>query len=72
MWFAKDLYSAPLLFNIFLCDMFFLMSETEFASYADDNTTCVASDNVDDVTKILKNDSTGVFKWFSDNQMKAN
>ena len=52
--------------------MFFLMSETEFASYADDNTTGVASDNVDDVTKILKNDSTGVFKWFSDNQMKAN
>ena len=26
-----------LLFNIFLCDLFFIMSGTDFASYADDN-----------------------------------
>ena len=30
------------------------MSETEFASYADGSTLYVASDNVDDVIKILK------------------
>ena len=29
---------GPLLFNIFLCDLFFIMNETDFASYADDNT----------------------------------
>ena len=28
----------PLLFNIFLFDMFFLMIENEFASHVDDNT----------------------------------
>ena len=38
---------GPLLLNIFLCGMFFLMSETKFASYADDNTPYVASGNVD-------------------------
>ena len=47
------------------------MSETEFASYADGSTLYVASDNVDDVIKILKNDSIRLFRWFSDNQMKA-
>ena len=29
---------GPLLFNIFLCDLFFIMNDVEFASYADDNT----------------------------------
>ena len=29
---------GPLLFNIFLCDLFFIINETKFASYADDNT----------------------------------
>ena len=28
-----------LLFNMFLCNLFFIMNETDFASYADDNTT---------------------------------
>ena len=28
----------PLLFNIFLCDLFLFLTETEIASYADDNT----------------------------------
>ena len=63
---------GPLLFNIFLCDMFFELSETEFASYADDNTPYVEGDNIDEVIKKLENDSIRLFKWFSDNQMKAN
>ena len=29
---------GPLLFNIFLCDLFFIMDDIDFASYADDNT----------------------------------
>ena len=29
---------GPLLFNVFLCDLFFIMNNVEFASYADDNT----------------------------------
>ena len=52
--------------------MFFLMSKTVFASYADNNTSCIAAGNVNDVIKILENDPKRLFKWFSDNQMKAN
>ena len=29
---------GPILFNIFLCDMFFMIDTTDIASYADDNT----------------------------------
>ena len=32
------------------------MSETEFASYADDKTPCIASDNANDVINMLEND----------------
>ena len=30
------------------------------------------ADTIDEVTKLLERDSTMLFKWFSDNQMKAN
>ena len=63
---------GPLLFNIFLCDMFFELSQTDFASYADDNTPHVEANNIDEVITILVNDSIQLFKWFSDNQVKAN
>ena len=62
---------GPLLFNTFLCDMFFELSQTDFASYADDNTPYREADNIDEVITILENDSIQLFKWFSNNQMKA-
>ena len=31
---------GPILFNIFLCDLFFLVYSVDIASYADDNTLC--------------------------------
>ena len=52
--------------------MFFSMSETEFASYTDDNAPYIVSDNVDDVIEILENDSIRLFKLLSDNQIKSN
>ena len=53
---------GPLLFHLFLCDTLFVMSETKFAGYADSNTPYVPFENVDDVTKILENDSIRRFK----------
>ena len=52
--------------------MFFAMMDIDFASYADGNTPYVSSDSIEDVTRILENDSFNLFKWFSDNMMKAN
>ena len=34
---------GPLLFNIFLCDLFLNVKETSFASYADDNTLYITA-----------------------------
>ena len=44
----------PLLLNIFLCDLFLIMKETSFASYADDNAPYVTAENLDEVIKSLE------------------
>ena len=67
----QGLILGPLLFNIFICDMFFELRQSDFASYADDNTPYVEANNVDEVIAILENDSIQLLKWFSDNQVKA-
>ena len=51
---------------------YFELTQTDFASYADDNKPCAEANNIDEVVTILKNDSIQLSKWFSDNQMKAN
>ena len=40
---------GPLLFNIFLCDLFFIMDDIDFASYADDNKPCTIGMVMEDV-----------------------
>ena len=62
----------PLLFNIFLCDLFFKMNETDFASYADDNTPYRRANIIDEVIQSLEHDSMMWFQRFSENQIKAN
>ena len=52
--------------------MYGIMSETDFTSYTDDNTTYVLTDSVDDVVKSVEDNSINLFKWFLDKQMKAN
>ena len=48
------------------------MCQTYFASYGDDNTPYALGDSINDVIKSLEDDSITLFKWFQDNQMKAN
>ena len=49
-----------------------MMSDSDFASYADDNTSYVLADTIDKVVKRLETASVNLFKWFVDNEMKAN
>ena len=67
---GSTLGSLP--FNTFLCDSYYVMSDTDFASYADDNATDVSADTIDEVIKTLETASVKLFKWFADNQRKAN
>ena len=68
----QGLILGPLLFNIFLSDLFFIMNDVEFASYADGNTPFFVGDDLNDVILKLQYASKTLFKWFNDNQMKAN
>ena len=63
---------GPLLFNIFLFKLFFIMNETDFASHADDNTPHRTVTQSLEVIQLLEHDSMILFKWLSDNQMKTN
>ena len=62
----------PLLFNIFLAGIFFIISNINIASYADDNTSDVAADNIDDLVKSLEEASTAFFQWFDNSFLKKN
>ena len=63
---------GPILFNIFLSDLFLVVQNVDFPSYADDNTIYDASDSIDKVIFSLQESSKNLFKWFADNQMKTN
>ena len=63
---------GPILFNIFLSDLFLVVQNVEFASYAEDNTIYDAGGNIDEVIFSLQESSKKLFKRFADNQMKAN
>ena len=63
---------GPLLFNIFLCDLFLFLTETEIASYADDNTPFSCQYDPTNITLNLENTSSNLLTWCFNNGMKAN
>ena len=63
---------GPLLFNLFMCDMFLILKATYFTGYADDNLPFVVRDNIADVTKALKKIGEDLLNWLLNNQMKLN
>ena len=65
-------FIEPLIFNICLRGFFFIVKETDFWSYADNSLPYRTIDTIDKVIKLLKRGSLMLFKWFCDNQMKAN
>ena len=62
----------PLLFNIFLCDLFLIIENIDIASYADDNTPYTTGNSIEEVIQKLENAARTLCQWFTDNQMKAN
>ena len=52
---------GPLLFNIFLCDLFLIMNDFDIASYADHNTPYAVGNNIQDLIVKLQNASKTQF-----------
>ena len=63
---------GPLLFNIFLCDLFFEDENNYFANYADDTTPYSVGSTTTEVLENLSGITKKLFTWFANNQMKAN
>ena len=63
---------GPLLFTIFLCDLFLTIEGNYFTSYANGATPYVTSNNVEEVLSELKAVTQKLFTWFAQNEMKAN
>ena len=63
---------GPLLFNIFLCDLFLLLHDIPVANYADDDTPYCTGLEIWHVLIKLENTAETLLQWFKDNRMKAN
>ena len=63
---------GPLLFNIYICDMFYFLENFDIANYADDSTPYSARQNHDLVVEDLQVSSTIFFQWLKENYMNIN
>ena len=63
---------GPLLFNIYLCDLFFNDFDITIASFADDTTPYVCSPSISSVIDALQVNGSKIFYWFNINSLKAN
>ena len=53
-------------------DLFIILEEIDFASYADDNTPFASETTPENVVSSLESCSAILFEWFPNNQIKAN
>ena len=63
---------GPLIFNIFLNDIFYFVSKGDLYNYADDNCISVSHKDISVLSTQLEIETQVMAKWFSDNSMKAN
>ena len=63
---------GPLLFNIFLCNLFLTIEGKCFTNYVDNTTSYVIGNNAEEVESELKAITQKLFTWFAQNEMKAN
>ena len=63
---------GPLLFNIFLNDIFYFVKKSNLYNYADDNTLSYSHPDLLETKNVLTSESEYVIEWFGTNQMQAN
>ena len=68
----QDSISEPLLFSIFVNDLFLSVSSSNLSNYADDNTLFISGYNLKEVKEVLLNDLNKVTEWFFENYMVLN
>ena len=63
---------GPLLFNIYINDLFYQFIGSHVCNFADDTTLSACSINLDDLLRNLENDTLSAIIWFKNNYMKLN
>ena len=63
---------GPLLFNIYISDLFLILKETKVANYADDTTPYTSAPTWIEVKGHLSTVANSIFTWLSYNQMVGN
>ena len=63
---------GPLLFDIFINELFYINITCEIANYADDNHLYYGNKRHDVLKNVLENDVNTVTVWFDNNSMCAN
>ena len=63
---------GPLLFNIFLNDIFLFISKCQLCNYAGDNTLYKSGKNMQKIKNNLEMDFMILHKWFHENHMVLN
>ena len=63
---------GPLLFNIYLNDIFYFVVEENITNYADDTTPYSIENNVEILLSGLQDESLTLLKWFDSNYLKLN
>ena len=63
---------GPLLFNIFINDIFFFLRNTKIANFADDNTPYCVEKDIMTLLKSLESDTHILLNWFRFNEMQPN
>ena len=63
---------GPLLFNIYINDVFIFISNSQICNYADDTTLYVIHQDIKQATKTLEQDIVILREWFQNNYTKLN
>ena len=63
---------GPILFNIFINDLFLFINKAKLANFADDNTIYTDCAEIETLLNILEKESETAINWFKENEMIVN
>ena len=63
---------GPLLFNVYVNDMFYFVGRSDVANYVDDTTPYTVNKTMDARLNSIENDTSTLTRWFYDNYLKMN
>ena len=63
---------GPLLFNIYINDIFFIIKNVVIANFADDSSPYTSKNNMVDVIQTLEEESNKMYEWYTLNYLKPN